>query len=554
MFNNANLPGNSPARFSGDVNESLRKLLTLITKNSGVRNFDIMEVNAYDLQPPFSHTKSTNIHMISPDHDFTQLEDSFMIIHGVMRVRSNKGFTTVAGTDCQRVFIGLKNSNELFKQPKIIHNNIDTQYSSIDAIAEGHLYSTNKPRSSKIIHKHTHTLWENIENYSDSICGTYFDPTVLFPTPRVAEIPITFIVSFLDFLTLQMFPDWHKSWGPIVLRTQFSVDAFVTAQVEPHKVASTEYQNNNGLSNINLNKINNTGFQYNRKFNQIGIPGEFITKILTNTNDILTYTAEEVLFTIEELTFNSFRSVLSGYNVDDESNHIAMSMFPVNNPLIIPAQALEIVHMPAISNKNKYDGAKSVTLNNVTDITPVFLKDSRELTCFENPMVHNFNLFVNQKQIPNFQLCTLGPLFFEIVRKGADLDGLFEMTKEFEESLTLPRNNSDGTPIRRMKSDQTNFLPTIPVERKTNGFVFDGIETGNVPVTLKMRFDALYPGPNDVYMDKTTAAPQLWLTRDTFWSFDMKNGLKYHHTGTPMQYASVIDSQINAITGNPKIA
>ena len=117
MFNNANLPGNSPVRFSGDVNESLRKLLTLITKNSGVRNFDIMEVNAYDLQCPISHTKGTNIHMISPDHDFTQLEDSFMIIHGIVRLKLNKGFTTLSGKDYQRVFIGLKNSNGLFRQP-----------------------------------------------------------------------------------------------------------------------------------------------------------------------------------------------------------------------------------------------------------------------------------------------------------------------------------------------------------------------------------------------------------------------------------------------------
>jgi len=554
MFNNANLPGNSPTRFTGDVQESLNKLLTLISKNSGVRQFDIMEINSTDMQAPFNHTKATMYHMTSPDHDFTQLEDSFILLRGVLRLRSDKGFTTIPGIDCQRIFIGLKNSNELFRQPKINHNNIDTEYSSIDSIAESHLYSTNKPRSEKLIHKHAHSLWENVSIYDDSVCGTYFDPTKLFPTPRVAEIPITFIVSFLDFVALQVFPDWHRSWKPLAMKTNFSVDAFVTAQIEPHSVATIEYQINNSSSNINLNKILNTGFQYNKKFNQASIPGEFLTKILTNTADILTYTTEQVLFTVEELIFNSSHSILFGYNVDDETNRDAMTKFPINNPLIIPAQALEIIHMPGITNTTKYDGAKSITLNNVTDITPVFLKDSREITCFENPMIHNFNIFVNQKQIPNFQLCTQGPLFFEIVRKGADLDGLYEMTQEFEESLTIPLNNPDGTPIRRMKADQTNFLPTIPVERKTEGFCFDGIETGNTPVTVRMKFDALYPGDNDVYLNQAQAAPQLWLTRDTFWSFDMTNGLKYHHRGTPLQYASVIDSQINAITGNPRIS
>jgi len=558
MFGNANLPNSNQNRFTGDIVASLTRLMNHISRNSGVRKYirkyNISEKNCDDLQCPFVSNKGTNISLVSAEYDFTQFEDTSIIAEGTLRVRSDKGFASMPGVDCQRIFIGLKNSIELIRQMRMFHNNKDTGYNTADNILEGHLYATNKPRSSKIVHKHTHSLWENVSVYDDSICGVTFNPVQHFPTPdSVTELPVTFIIPILDFAILQLFPDWARSWGDIVLRLDFSTDAFVTAQIEPHEVAKTEYLINDAMTNANLNLVKNTEFQYNRKFNQINIPGEFITNV-TAGSGMLNYVTEEVLFQIENLTFNSFRTVICGYDVDDATRQAAITMFPPENPLIILGQRVEVVDMPAPSNKTQYNASKSIVLNNVTDITPVFRKDSRQITCYENPMVNNLQFFVDTNAIPSFRLCTIGPAFFELSRKAADLDDLHPMTIELEESLTVPLNNPDGTPIRRMKSDQTNFLPTIPTERKVNGYVFDGIETGSSPVTFRMMFSPIYQGPNDVYLDKTPCAPQVFLTRDVFCSLDMKNGLQYYNTGTPMQYASTKDSQISPITGNPRIA
>ena len=63
--------------------------------------------------------------------------------------------------------------------------------------------------------------------------------------------------------------------------------------------------------------------------------------------------------------------------------------------------------------------------------------------------------------------------------QSADLEGVFKCTKEFEDSLTTPLNNPDGSPIRRTYTDCTSFLPCFTTQRYGNGYFYDGLETGN---------------------------------------------------------------------------
>ena len=84
------------------------------------------------------------------------------------------------------------------------------------------------------------------------------------------------------------------------------------------------------------------------------------------------------------------------------------------------------------------------------------------------------------------------------------------------------------------KSDLTSFIVTFQAERNSGGFFFDGLETGNQNVNIQLTFGY------DAGVSQGVA-PQVWFTRDTYWTVDNSNGLRYWKTGTPANYASVED-------------
>jgi hypothetical protein len=339
----------------------------------------------------------------------------------------------------------------------------------------------------------------------------------------------------------------------IVLRLQFRKDSQVFAQVDPHKVAEVENFINESISDENLNRVLNTPFKYDRKFIQNQLKGNFITNIVANDSGGCDYTVEEVIFEVDEIVFNDMRIAIPGYNCNDATKAALATAFPIENPWYIPAQQLEMITMPKPNNRFSYDGAISYALNNVTDFILVFRKDGRELTCFENPMINGLQIIVENKNIPENPLCTIGEHFFSLVLQASDLDNLFEATEEYEHSLTKPLNNPDGTPILRTIMDQTSFIPPIQSERSGKGYFFDGMETGNKPATIRLKFTPIFQGPNDTYLYQLPPAPQIWLCRDTFWTFDTTNGLRYHRTGTPSKFAGDVDFIHNVVASAPML-
>jgi hypothetical protein len=364
-----------------------------------------------------------------------------------------------------------------------------------------------------------------------------------FPTDNsIANIPFDAVIPVNDFLALQIFDDWPQRFGSLILKLKMSKKSQVVAQVCPHEVAKTETFTNESISDEALRRILNTHFKYDRKFVQAGLPINVITHIGPDPNnaDRCVYTVEEVIFDIDEIEFTTFTASIAGYNVADHVKQVISTLYPPQNPLVIPSEMLLVLNMPRSGNDRKYSEAMSHVLNNVTDIIPVFYQDSRQLTCVENPMIDNFQLNVAGRLVPEMRLCTVGPQFMNLVLQSADLDGLHEASNEFEASLVIPMNNDDGTPILRTITDQTSFLPVLQVERSGKGYFYDGLETGNTPRTIKMDFTPIHPGENDTYLFRNPTAPQLWFVRDTYWTWDNHNGLIYHETGTPPKYASDI--------------
>jgi hypothetical protein len=554
MIRNANLPANRPLQASGDIIESFREAANIISRNGGVRSFSIAENNCFDMACPFDTTRKTNVSLTSVMHDINQLGDSFINMKCVARTRSSKGFSAGSGfQNCMRIFQGFKNSAEFVKQTEIF-NKGNTGYANQYCVEENFAYATYKARPTKYVNKFKHSLYENVIRYDNSICGAYIDPTVAWPTPNsVADIHYAIAIPINDFLALQIFDDWPMLYGDIVLRLQFTKSSQVFAQVDPHEVAKVENFINESITDENLNRVLNTPFKYDRKFIQNQLKGNFITNVTANSDGGCNYTVEEVIFEVDEITVNDMRVTIPGYRCNDATKKALAEAFPIDNPWYIPSQQIEPLSMPKPNNQFSYDGSMSFVLNNVTDFILIFRKDGREFTCFENPMINGLQIIVENKNMPENPLCTIGEHFFSLVLQASDLDNLFEATEEYEHSLTKPLNNPDGTPILRTLMDQTSFIPPIQAERSGRGYFFDGMETGSKPANIRLKFTPIYQGPNDTYLFHNPPAPQMWLCRDTFFTFDTTNGLRYHSTGTPAKFASDVDFQNSVIATSPQL-
>jgi hypothetical protein len=531
---------NQPMQVGGDIFESMKSFCSIIQKNCGKREYGKGENNAKDVSAPFHDGEKTHI-VITGDKDMTQLNNTDIVIEAQLQVRSNKAFRAAPGYDCLRVFNGVKNSSEMPEELEIWNENKYTGYRSQSCLQEGVVYSTCKAESSKIRKRIVNSPPENVHNFDLNICGTYSNPCDLFPTANsVAKIPVAALIPINDFYPTQIFEDWFRDWGNLMFKMKMTTRSQVVAQVDPHRVAEEEYLTNDNISDEILSRIKNTVFKYNRKFFQAGLSGDFITYIGPHPSDPTRceYEVEEVIFTVEKIEFTKFVCAWSGYDITDRAKEKIISLWPPHDPLIIPAEELLVLSMPMSGNKKMYREAKSHAIRNITNVIPIFYKNSGEFTCIENPMVKNFQITIGNKLIPGMRLCTVGPHFMNQVLQACDLDGFHEASKEFVDSLIVPLNNPDGTPIKRTTRDQTSFLPVIQMERSGKGYFFDGLDTGNTARSIKMEFDPIYPGDNDVYLDKTTTAPQLWFVRTTYWTLDNQNGLRYFMEETPEKYAS----------------
>jgi hypothetical protein len=534
--------GNQPFQTGGDIFESMQNFCSVIQKNCGVREYFKGEENAQDANCTFDDTKKTNL-TITGDTDMTQLNDTDIMAEMILQVRSNKAFRAAPGYDCLRVFNGVKNSNEMLEELEVTNNNSTTNCKSTYCNQEGFVYSTCKAESEKIRKRNINSPYPNVHGYDRNVCGSFSNPCELFPNDNsVAKIPMTAVLPVTDIIQFQLFEDWFKLWGALILKMKFGKNTYVGAQVDPHKVAEEIYVTNDAISDEALSRIQNTTFKYNRKFFQMGLSGDFITYIGPHPTDTARceYEVDEVIFTLEKIYFTTLTCAWSGYNINNMAAARIRELWTPENPLYIPAQELLILPMPAIGNKRTYKGAISHALRNVTDVIPIFYKDSGQVTCIENPMIQQLQIEIGNRVINGQRLCTVGPHFMNQVLQACDLDGFHEASKVFADSLFIPLNNPDGTPIIRTATDQTSFLPVMQMERSGKGYFFDGLNTGDIATTIKMDFVPLYPGENDLYLDKATTAPQLWFVRSVFWTYDNVNGLLYDKENTPEKFASEV--------------
>ena len=316
----------------------------------------------------------------------------------------------------------------------------------------------------------------------------------------------------------------------------------VYCQVDPARVADILNVCYEELHNKDYSLSLSTKFDYTREFEQIGQPTNLITSITKKDDTTLTVKTQSFNIHVVTMKITEDKFIVPGYGVIESTARVIPTLFNRRDPFMIPAQQTDVrtLNQGCVTNSGIVSDF-TYALHNVTDIVAVFPMRQAQRTVFRNPMVRNLQITIDGRNFPDNAMSTVGDIFFTRMLQASDLDGVNECTEEYEDSLTRDRCN-DKKKIKPWK-DQTSFICTIPVMRDGGSVFFDGLETKNNQVSIRLQANPIHSSAEaDVYCTKSPDPPQLWFTRTTYWTWSPEDGLKYHATGTPAKYASPADN------------
>ncbi|KAA6391096.1 MAG: hypothetical protein EZS28_013376 [Streblomastix strix] len=362
------------------------------------------------------------------------------------------------------LFIGLKSASQVIREYIIYHRGrtIDGTLQN-DSTTEQFIYNTVKQRSEKNNRKHVHSLYENINKYDTSACGTYetireIEDAIKDQVSIPYTIPIRFRLSIPldDILVFSGFTDYPNSlFCDLKIQFKINPNAFVFAQVNPIISMAKYYTMNktdlmasgpDKMKNIDLLFRNwSLGYQYTKQFTQMGCTADLITKIsieqITDSGlKNLMCNISLVILSIKNYVVTEVTANMSGYKATDDCLQRVREFYG-NRLFVVPSQRVEAWSFPTIT------------------------------TCGRN--------------FPDMPMNTLDQQFFQMQLNASNLDLLFKATDEFEDALTIPRNTASR--ILNPHTDLTSFMITLQCEHNSNGaLTFDGLDTQNQNVQVEL--------------------------------------------------------------------
>ncbi|KAA6391366.1 MAG: hypothetical protein EZS28_013106 [Streblomastix strix] len=264
-------------------------------------------------------------------------------------------------------------------------------------------------------------------------------------------------------------------FGDLKIKFKINPNAFVFAQVNPIISMAKYYTMNktdlmasdpDKLKNINLLFRNwSLGYQYTKKFTQMGCIADLITKI-----------------SFEQITNNGLKNLIC---------NISLVTLSIKSNVITEVTA----------NMNGYKAAD----NRLQRIRELFANRPYVVT------IQRVEACCNMlKKFPDMAMNTLDQQFFQMELNASNLDLLFEAIDEFEEALTT--STSTASKSLKLRTDLTSFLITLQCERNSNGaLTFDRLNSQNQNVSVELR-------------SKRPPLPILCTIYDTFLQFGPADG------------------------------
>ena len=533
LYNNAQYKNETTDQ--GCVVEYYEKLRDLISKNDGTRSFIIRTEDCHDQNAPFNQSQETRLRITHNDHMISQITEGFINFKIKLTLQLSKDIQATHVNDTNhlgKLFVGFKSSNQLLAQLQIYSNNVSTGYQQNECCREGYCYSTIKPYSEKKTRKYTHSLYENVSDYSQSVCGTYIDLSD-FRDGQKHDVEFEMNLPFEDILAFQAFDLYpNRVVGDIEIRFYVKPVGLVYCQVDPRTIKEVkEY-----MEDTIIDSTFKSAPVFKHGFTQIGNESK-IAALNVGSDKSITPTTESITLSCLGLTVTSCKSNMFGFCVKEHSLQSIAQM--LSRPLPIPSQQLDYNAFPLAATRSGIQSTINMPLFNTTSITVVFPKHANDYTCFDNPIYHNVQLTINGQNYPDEPVSTLGARFLQYQLVASELDGGIQCTKEFEDSLTMDRNKADGGKYKNTLSDASSFMLNIQTERSRGGYLFDGLDSNGQNIPIQIRGQPIYPDVNDTYynFDETgenhPPPPQLFVCRDTYFTVDINDGLVYHPTGSP---------------------
>ena len=533
LYNNAQYKNETMDQ--GSVIEYYKKLKDIISTNDGTRSFIIRTEDCHDQNAPFNQSQETRLRITHSDHMISQITEGFINFKIKLTIQLSKDIQTTHVNDTEKlgkIFVGFKSSNQLLDQLQIYSNNLSTGYQQNECCREGFCYSTIKPYSEKKTRKYTHSLYENVSDYSQSVCGTYVDLVDIMDGQK-HDVEFEMNLPFEDMLALQAFDLYpNRIVGDIEIRFYVKPAGLVYCQVDPRKIKEVkEFMEDSTIaSTFKSIPI------FKHGFTQIGNDSK-IAALNVGSDKSIIPTTESITLSCLGLTVTACKSNMFGFGVKESTLQAIEQMF--SEPVSIPSQQLDYNAFPTAPTAAGVQGTMNSPLSNITSITVVFPKHANDYTCFDNPIYHNLQLTINGKNYPDEPVSTLGARFLQYQLVASELDGGIQCTKEFEDSLTMPKNKDDGTRYKNTLSDASSFMLNIQTERSRGGYLFDGLDSNGQNVPIQIRGQPIHSGDGDTYFncDETgqnhPPPPQVFFCRDTYFTVDIHDGLVYHLKGCP---------------------
>ena len=533
LYNNAQYKNETTDQ--GCVVEYYEKLRDLISKNDGTRSFIIRTEDCHDQNAPFNQSQETRLRITHNDHMISQITEGFINFKIKLTLQLSKDIQATHVNDTNhlgKLFVGFKSSNQLLDQLQIYSNNVSTGYQQNECCREGYCYSTIKPYSEKKTRKYTHSLYENVSDYSQSVCGTYIDLSD-FRDGQKHDVEFEMNLPFEDILAFQAFDLYpNRVVGDIEIRFYVKPVGLVYCQVDPRTIKEVkEY-----MEDTIIDSTFKSAPVFKHGFTQIGNESK-IAALNVGSDKSITPTTESITLSCLGLTVTSCKSNMFGFCVKEHSLQSIAQM--LSRPLPIPSQQLDYNAFPLAATRSGIQSTINMPLFNTTSITVVFPKHANDYTCFDNPIYHNVQLTINGQNYPDEPVSTLGARFLQYQLVASELDGGIQCTKEFEDSLTMPKNKDDGTRYKNTLSDASSFMLNIQTERSRGGYLFDGLDSNGQNVPIQIRGQPIHSGDGDTYFncDETgqnhPPPPQVFFCRDTYFTVDIHDGLVYHLKGCP---------------------
>ena len=251
------------------------KMRNLIQRNGGDNSFSFVMEEFTNKDAPMPVGTKTRIKLTHTGHTITQIEKSFSTILLDFNIKLSEKIDVSADTNgIMKLFVGFKNAVEFYEDCRFwINGKLLDSYRQDELQRESFAYNSIKPRDAKATSKFSHSTWENVSQYSPSVCGCYVDLKDI-ADGQIHKMTIELTIPFIDQLALQAWQLYPNGiCGEIEEEVKTSLRAMVWAQVNPNVVKETLQF----LEDTEIDEEMPAVIPITRKFTQVGLPSNIVT-------------------------------------------------------------------------------------------------------------------------------------------------------------------------------------------------------------------------------------------------------------------------------------